>query len=261
MVAISTPKTIVITGSTRGIGYAMARLFLEQGHRVVINGRLPGSVAIAVDNLRQISPSVIGTSGNVAEAQTMRSIVDTCLQAFGAIDIWINNAGIPQPRNYFTAIDENVVREVIATNLTGTMLGCQAAISQMQLQAYGKIFNMEGFGSDGRMMPKLCLYGTTKRAVRYFSRSLARELAGSPVQLGTISPGMVRTDFLKGSLDSGSPEEQKRFRKVYAMLAEDVDIVAAFLVENILKSKKSNDHIAFLRGPKLMFRLIKMMLS
>ncbi|MBS4057297.1 MAG: hypothetical protein KGZ82_08280 [Bacteroidales bacterium] len=72
---------------------------------------------------------------------------------------------------------------------------------------------------------------------------------------------MVLTDFLKSSFDSGTPEEQKQFRKVYAILADDVDLVAAFLTGKLPKSKKSNGYIAFLNGSKHMFRLIRMMFS
>ncbi|MBU1008831.1 MAG: hypothetical protein KKD74_01735 [Bacteroidetes bacterium] len=72
---------------------------------------------------------------------------------------------------------------------------------------------------------------------------------------------MILTDFLKESLDSGTPEEQKLLRKVYAYHAEDVEVIAAVHIENIQKRKKSTDHIALLNGPKLMFRLIKMMIS
>ena len=118
---------------------------------------------------------------------------------------------------------------------------------------------MEGFGSDGRMMNKLTLYGTTKRAVNYFTKSVSKEIDGVGVQIGILSPGMVRTDFLNSATDTRSPKETKQFKKVYDILAEDVDVVTGFLAPRILKSKKNYDRIEFLTKGKLMLKIGKMM--
>jgi short-subunit dehydrogenase len=139
------------------------------------------------------------------------------------------------------------------------MLGTQSAIKFMTRQGFGKIFNMEGFGSDGRMMNKLTLYGTTKRAVNYFTKSVSKEIDGVGVQIGILSPGMVRTDFLNSATDTRSPKETKQFKKVYDILAEDVDVVTGFLAPRILKSKKNYDRIEFLTKGKLMLKIGKMM--
>jgi short-subunit dehydrogenase len=202
---------------------------------------------------------VTGVVGNVSDATTHRALVEKAVSTFGKIDIWVNNAGIPQPQRSFIDIDLKDIQTITEINIYGLMLGTKTAANFMLQQGFGKIFNMEGFGSDGRMMKKLSLYGTTKRAVNYFTKSVSAEMEGLPVQLGILSPGMVRTDFLKNNDNPRTPEEEKQFKKVYDVLAEDVDVVTQFLVVGMLKSKKHYDRIEFLSGWILALKLIKMM--
>jgi len=101
------------------------------------------------------------------------------------------------------------------------------------------------------------LYGTTKRAVNYFTKAVSKEIEGSSIQIGILSPGMVRTDFLNNSTNARSVEEAKQFKKVYDILAENPDVVAKFLVDTMLKSTKNYDRIEFLTKGKLMLKLIR----
>ncbi len=254
-------KTIVITGSTRGIGLGLAREFSALGHQLVINGRTKEKVTEIVGELQKTNPDVIGVCGSVSEKETHLKLTEQAVSAFGKIDIWINNAGIPQPYKIFTDIDDKDINKLIDTNIKGLIWGTGIAARQMIKQGFGKIFNMEGFGSDGRIMNKLTVYGTTKRAVNYFTKSVSKEIKNTPIQIGILSPGMVRTDFLNDPMISGSPEELKKFKKVYDILAEDVDVVSKFLVNQILKSSKNYDRIEFLTKTKMIFKLLKMMIK
>ncbi len=254
-------KTIVITGSTRGIGNGLAVEFLKAGHQVVINGRDPEKVARAVAKLKDTcSDEVAGVTGSVSDPETHEKLINKAVNTFGKIDIWINNAGIPQPHRKLADIETEDIKAITEINIYGLMLGTRAAIQFMTKQGFGKIFNMEGFGSDGRMMDKLSLYGTTKRAVNYLSKTISNELSGSPVQLGILSPGMVRTEFLDGAREIRTPDEARQFKKVYDILAEDPDVVTKFLVNGILKSTKHYDRIEFLTKERLFVRILKMML-
>lgn len=255
-------KTIVITGSTRGIGHGLATEFLKAGHQVVINGRNVEKVAIAVAKLKDAySDNIVGVPGSVNEPDTHEKLISKAVNTFGKIDIWINNAGIPQPHLKFTNIAVEDIKAITGINIYGLMLGTRAAARFMNEQSFGKIFNMEGFGSDGRIMDKLSLYGTTKRAVNYFTKTVSKEMEGGVIQLGILSPGMVRTEFLNGAKDARSPEEAKQFKKVYDILAENPDVVTKFLVTRILKSTKHYDRIEFLTGGKLFAKIVRMMLS
>lgn len=252
---------IIITGSTRGIGLGLAREFLARGHKVVINGRTKEKVDEVVKDLDSTGGEVCGCAGSASEAETHQNLLDLAVKSFGTADMYINNAGIPNPHMPFIEIENEDIKGLIDLNIYGLMVGSRLAANHMLKQGSGKIFNMEGFGSDGRMRENLTLYGTSKRAVSYFSKSFANELKNSPVCIGVIGPGMVRTDLIDQSMKFGSPAEKKQFDKVYRILAEDVEVVTPFLVEGMLKSKKNYDSINYLSGTRLMFKIIRLMLS
>lgn len=254
-------KTIVITGSTSGIGFGLAKEFLTLGQKIVINGRTAEKLSKALTELQKINPDVIGVTGSVSLNETHVSLVEKASSEFGKIDIWINNAGIPQAHKMFVDIDDTELNKIIDTNISGLVLGTGIAAKHMIQQGFGKIFNMEGFGSDGRIMRKLSIYGTTKRAVNYYTKSVANEIKDYPVQIGILSPGMVRTDFLNNSKEFMSGDEVKKFEKVYNVLAEDVEPVTKYLVQRILKSSKNYDRIEYLTKTKLIFKLIKLIIS
>jgi len=253
--------TVIITGSTRGIGLGMAKEFLDRGHQVVINGRKKDKVDEVVKVLAQDGADVCGLAGSTAESETHQHLIDLAVKTYGKVDFYINNAGIPNPHKPYKDLDKKDVKSLLDTNVYGLMIGTSIAVNHMLKQGSGKIFNMEGFGSDGRMRENLTLYGTSKRAVNYFSKSLSRELKDSDIQIGTINPGMVRTDLIDQSMEFGTAKEKRQFEKVYRILAEDVDVVTKFLVEHLLRSKKNYDKISFLSGTKLMFKIIRLMIS
>jgi len=251
-------KSIVITGSTRGIGYGMALEFLKRNHQVVINGRNSEKVKEVVRQFSEEGFDVCGVAGNVTMETCHQEILKAAVSHFGKIDIWINNAGIPQTQRLFHELDSREIELVISVNITGVALGTKIAINYFKEQGYGKLFNMEGFGSDGRMMDKLTLYGTSKRAVNYFTKSVSKAEKDHSIQIGILSPGMVRTDFLLNAMATGSAKEQERNQKVLDILAEDVKVVAPFLVEKILVSNKKYDRIKFLTKRRLIPKLVKM---
>ncbi len=251
-------KTIVITGSTRGLGLEMAREFSRRGHQVLINGRSGEGVSRTVSELLGQNPDVAGVPGDVGDEGTHLKIAEECIRKFGKIDIWINNAGIPQSYEPFMELKDAEVKDLIDSNMYGLVTGTRIAAKQMIAQGYGKIFNLEGLGSDGRIMNKLCVYGTTKRAVNYFTRAAAKEMKDHPVQIGILSPGMLRTQFIEVPMKSATPSEIKRFNKVCEILAEEAEFVAKFLVPRMLQSSKKYDRIVFLTKTRLMIRLVRL---
>lgn len=253
-------KTIVITGSTRGIGFGLSREFLKRGHQIVVNGRNAGEMSKAMDELKQCGAHIAGAAGDIRDADIFRKLADQAISHFGKIDIWINNAGIPQAPKYFFELSREEIEQLIEINLTAVMLATGSAIRFFKKQGYGKVFNMEGFGSDGRMMDKLSLYGTSKRAIQYFTKSVSRELKDEAIQVGILSPGMVRTDFLHRGMDTLNEAEKERNRKVFDILAEEVEVVAEFLVSRLLVSTRKYDRIEFLTKWRMLPKVLKLMM-
>jgi len=250
-------KTIVITGSTRGIGLGLARAFLDQGHAVVISGSSQTSVDQTMSELTKIYPSerLLGCACDVRERGQVEQLWETAQQHFGRVDIWINNAGRGADRKELYDLAPETLHSVVDINLLGVMHGCSVAIHGMQAQGGGFIYNMEGLGSDGRPIPGTLLYGTTKSALRYLNRGLIKSLKGSPVKLGSLSPGMVITDLLTGSYDQDSQEWQQA-RKIFRILADRVETVTPWLVERILGNDKHGAHINWLTTSKVIWRFL-----
>ena len=251
-------KHILITGSTRGIGFGLAKRFLEKGLKVTINGTTETNVIVAINKLKLLFPEskIQGFSADVSNIKEVEKLWNQAILGFGPINIWINNAGIDQSRKNSWMVDDNSINKIISTNIVGVINGSKVAFTKMLEQGEGQIFNMEGFGSDGMMMKNMTLYGTTKRAVRYFTHSMAKEADKSTVKVSTLSPGMVVTDFLINSLKE-NPEEAESNKRIFNILADHVDTVTAYLSKEILKNTKNNAHIAWLTKQKVMQRFIK----
>lgn len=250
-------KTVVITGSTRGIGRGLAENFLTRGCRVVISGRQPVAVAAAVAELsgRHGADRVGGRACEITEGAQLQALWDEAASRFGRVDIWINNAGVSAPRKALADTDEASIHQVVATNLAGLLLANRVALRGMRAQGGGQIWNMEGFGSGGQVQPGMCVYGATKRAVNYINKALQKELGGTGVQVCTLSPGIVVTDLLVGDYDTGSAEWEKS-KKIFNILGDKVETVTPYLVDGILKADRSGAKVAWLTTGKAFARFM-----
>jgi NAD(P)-dependent dehydrogenase (short-subunit alcohol dehydrogenase family) len=251
-------KSVVITGSTRGIGWAMARGFLRAGCRVTLSGRgekLPGDT---LEELKEFDGRYIYVPCDVQKEADVQGLWDASALKWGVVDIWINNAGQNAPHACVFDASDACADAVIHTNITGMIRGSRIAAKGMIAQKHGAIYSMEGLGSDGRIMPRTVLYGMTKRALTYFMKGLALELAGTGVIAGRLSPGMMLTDFILKTPD-GAPSsvlKDEKFRKVFNILADRPETVAAFFVPRILANTRSGVRIAWMTGGKAAFRFM-----
>ena len=250
-------KNIVITGSTRGIGFAMAREFLKRGCKVVINGTSQESVDAALFELATefSAGSYFGFAGDISQLDKVEELAGFTNYKIQHIDIWINNAGVSQKKLNIWEIDNKDIQKVFHTNVTGVINGMKTAMKMMLKQGFGQIYNMEGFGSDGMMMRNMTLYGASKRTVRYLTRSMSMEASDTPVQIGTISPGIVLTDFILKS-DGMNREELLKNKFIFNVLADTPETVAPFLVKKMLANKKNGTRISWLTKPKIFWRFL-----
>lgn len=251
-------KTIIITGSTRGIGLGLAECFLRQGHQVVISGRSQESVDQAVDQLAGLYPrDRMGTFPcDMRDYQRVEGLWHYGREKFGEIDIWINNAGIGQSQTDFWDLDPNQIQDLVDTNITGAMFGAKVALAGFQEQGRGAFYNMEGLGSDGRRVEGLTLYGTSKRALNYLTDSLASEVKGTEIIVGALSPGMVLTDFILSRYEGKDPGEWESARRIFNILADKVETVTPFLAEKVLQNQKNGARIQWLTPGKAFWRFL-----
>lgn len=248
-------KTIVITGSTRGIGFGLAGEFLERNHQVVISGRSVEGVNKAVAALAapHDATRIFGQPCDVTQREQVQLLWDEAVKRFGRVDVWINNAGMTAPRVLFWETCDDDIDAAIDTNLIGTMAGCKVAIRGMLAQGGGQVWNMEGFGSNGKFMKGFTLYGTTKSAVTYFTQSLIREVEGTSVRVGTISPGMVDTDLLRNDY---TPEQWEKSKRLLNILTDKVETVTPALADGILAADKNGAKVEWLTNAKITLRFL-----
>ncbi|MFT5222481.1 MAG: NADP-dependent 3-hydroxy acid dehydrogenase YdfG [Glaciecola sp.] len=228
--------TVVITGGTRGIGRGLAHEFLTRNCNVVITGRSQDTVDQVVRELGAAhSPDrVLGVVCDVRDLKANQNLWDRAAQRFGKLDVWLMNAGVTASRVPLWELDSTEIHSVVDTNVLGSLLGAKVAMTGMLEQGSGRLYVMEGFGSNGMAREGMVTYGASKRAVRYIRKALRKDLGkDAAVGVGTISPGMVLTDMLLGEYDHDSAEWDKT-KKIFNILADKVETVTPWLAQQVL---------------------------
>ncbi len=239
-------KNIVITGSTKGIGYGLAKDFLKKGCSVAISARGQATLDKVVKEFSDEfgSDKIVGTTCDAGDISQVQALWDLAKDKFGSVDIWVNNAGMSNKIGPAWSVDPAEMQTIVTTNVVGTMYGVKVAMKGMMEQGDGDIYNMYGFGTwDELTPPGLTVYGTTKRAVRYLTEALIAETKDLPVRVGWLMPGVVVTDFvfkLLKSVPAGPPREQ--VKQMINVIADKVETVTPWLVEETLKHVEKKIH-------------------
>ena len=239
-------KNIVITGSTKGIGYGLAKDFLKKGCSVAISARGKSTLDEVLKEFEGAfgKDKVTGTTCDAADYSQVQALWNVGSKKFGKIDIWINNAGISNESGPAWSVDPEAMKSIVDTNILGAMYGVRVAMQEMIKQGDGDIYNMYGFGAwDELTPPGLTVYGATKRALRYLTEALILEAKNLPVRIGWMMPGVVVTDFvfkLVKSIPAGPAREQ--LKKRISVIADNVETVTPWLVEEVLKHVEKKTH-------------------
>lgn len=200
-------RTVLITGSSRGIGASIARR-LNNEYKIIINYNKSKEQAIKLmDELRETNPNVIAIKADVSNEDEVENMFTIAEQNFGHVDILINNAGISH-FSLIQDIDFATWQNVINTNLNSVFLNSKRAIPNMISNQYGVIINMSSIWGDfGASME--ALYSTSKGAINTFTKAMAKELAPSGIRVNAIAPGIVETDMMKNDFSMEELEELK----------------------------------------------------
>ena len=185
-----TGKTALVTGSTAGIGFGIARRLLQEGASVVINGRTEARINSALDQLRQAIPdcTVQGCAADFADADAVQHLLDE----HDSIDILINNVGIFSPKPFAEITDEEWLHFFEVNVLSGVRLS-RHYLPRMLDQNWGRIIFISS--ESGIQIPvEMVHYGTTKTAQLGVSRGLAQQTAGTNVTVNTVIPGSTRSE-------------------------------------------------------------------
>lgn len=190
-------RVILVTGSTFGIGKAIAMLAASRGMRVVLNSARSSDVG---EGLAKDLPSACYVQADVADPEQARFLVDRALEHFGRLDVLVNNAGTTRriPHEHIAAVDKEVWQEILDVNVVGTWLTTQAAVEALRRTA-GSVINMSsvaGGSPAGSCIP----YAVSKAAVNHMTRLLANVL-GPEIRVNAVAPGLIDTRWTQGFED------------------------------------------------------------
>jgi len=189
-------KVVVITGSSRGLGLAIAQAATAEGASVLVSSRTPDAVEAAVTSLRAAGREARGFACDVSDLDQVKALADFAVATYGRFDVWINNAGYAPPYGPTAHVPPEHFQRAVQTNVIGTYNGSIVALRTFLPEARGKLINILGRGADGRPAPMQNGYAATKAWEGSFSKALADEYKDSGVGIFAINPGMMRTDFL-----------------------------------------------------------------
>jgi NAD(P)-dependent dehydrogenase (short-subunit alcohol dehydrogenase family) len=246
-------ENIVITGSSRGIGFGLASAFLARGCGVIISSSSEQNLGMALEELKKNYPGapLFSLRCDVTILSDLEALWEKAEKEFGRVDIWINNAGCAHPMQPFWKLDYADIVRTLDVNLMGTINGSRVAFRRMMGQGFGHLYNLEGQGADGSVIPGMGVFGTAKAGVHYFSKSLIEEAKGTKVKVSTIIPGIVRTGLQAGT--AGTTTEGRIFLN---MFGEDVRSATDDLASRILANTSHGACINRMSPPDMVGKVL-----
>jgi len=189
-------KIAIVTGGTRGIGYAIVKAYLENGATVVLCGSKPETAQNAVGRLKAENPAwkVEGIAPNLTDYDSVKEAFDAVEKKYGRIDILVNNAGVSDSAKIGSYTPE-MFRKTMDLNVNAMFYCIRAVVEGMKERHSGVILNTSSMVSK-YAQPGGVAYPTSKFAVNGMTLSLARELAGDGIRVNAVAPGITKTDMV-----------------------------------------------------------------
>ncbi|WP_213990182.1 gluconate 5-dehydrogenase [Sodalis sp. dw_96] len=239
-------KTVLITGSARGIGFILARGLAQYGADVIINGTTAEGTDKAVHELREQGYTAYSMPFDVTDGDAVKDAIQRIESTIGAINVLINNAGI-QRRHPFTEFPEQEWDEVIAVNQKSVFLVSQAVARYMMKRNRGKIINIGSMQSElGR--DTITPYAASKGAVKMLTRGMCVELARYNIQVNGIAPGYFSTDMTKALVEDEAFTAWLTKRTPAARWGDPQELVGAAVFLAAKASDFVNGHLLFVDG-------------
>jgi len=214
-------KVVVITGASSGLGEAAARLLSARGAAVVLGARRVDRIQSLADELAAAGGKALALATDVTDRGQVRRLVDAAVEAYGRIDVLINNAGL-MPQSLLEKLKVDEWDRMVDVNIKGVLYGIAAALPHMQRQKSGQIINVSSVAGH-KVGPGSAVYAATKHAVRALSEGLRQEVKPHNIRTTVISPGAVATELPNTITDAGVAE---RVSQLYADVAIPADSFA-----------------------------------
>ena len=222
----SQPKVILITGASSGIGEAAARLLAAQGHQLVIGARRTERLAALAEEIQTSRGSIRYRALDVTSAADVNAFAQFALDAFGRIDVIVNNAGV-MPLSPLSATKVNEWNRMIDVNIRGVLHGIAAVLPVMERQGFGQVINMSSIGGLS-VSPTAAVYCATKFAVRAISDGLRQET--DRIRVTVICPGVVESELADSISDETARATMRDFRRI-ALTSDAIARAVAYAIE------------------------------
>jgi gluconate 5-dehydrogenase len=229
-------KVAIVTGSTKGIGRAIAIGYAEEGATVIVCGRSEDLAKNLAEELTQKGKEAIAMKLDVTSHDSINQVVNQVMKQFSRIDILVNNAGISPIWKRAEDTSKEDWEQIIATNLTGAFLCAQAVGKVMIKQKSGKIINMTSVGGEVAL-PRLVAYCASKAGIISLTQVLAAEWAQHNILVNAIGPSYVETDFTAGLRGNQAIYDDLKNKNLLKRFAQPEEIVGAAI---FLASNESN---------------------
>lgn len=203
-------KVVLITGASSGIGEAAARLLAAQGHRVLAGARRSDRLERLVQDIRAKGGTADFRALDVTSARDMEAFVQHAEQAYGQVDVIVNNAGV-MPLSPLSSLKLDEWNRMIDVNIRGVLHGIAAVLPRMERQGHGQVINVSSIGGLS-VSPTAAVYCATKFAVRAISDGLRQE--SSKIRVTVICPGVVESELANTITDETAARAMEEFRRV-----------------------------------------------
>jgi len=238
-------QTAVITGSTRGIGLATAKLFLTNGHNVVISSESEVDVRQTALDLEEYANQVLALRCDISCLEDIAHLIKETLARFTAIDIWINNAAAQGTMGTTYQLPLEQFSFMVDVNIKGSFYGSIKALRLFERQGQGKLINIVGRGDKGPV-PLSANYSSTKYWLAGMTKVLAKENNNRNIGICTYNPGLVRTQRTEQVLVlKGEEAKVKALPKVVGILGSETAYPAELLYRIAMKPASSINGKAF----------------
>ncbi len=229
-------KVAIVTGSTKGIGRAVAIGYAEEGAAVIVCGRSEDLAKSLAEELTRKGKKAVALRLDVTSVDSVNQVVAQVVKQFGRIDILVNNAGISPIWKRVEETGKEAWDQIIATNLTGAFLCAQAVGKVMIKQKSGKIINMTSVGGKVAL-PRLVAYCASKAGIISLTQVLAAEWAQHNILVNAIGPSYVETEFTAGLRGNERIYDELKNKNLLKRFARPEEVVGAAI---FLASDESN---------------------
>lgn len=239
-------RIALVTGSSQGIGFSIAKGLAQAGAHVVLNGRDAEKLGAARDKIAALGHTCHISAFDVTSGRDVAAAVQVIEEKVGPIDILVNNAGM-QKRGPFVDYDHQDWDQVVATNLTSVFYVAQAVAKRMVPRGRGKIINIGSVMSElGR--PTIAPYTATKGAVKMLTRALAAELGKNNIQVNAIGPGYFATELNKALIENVDFNNWVKSRTPAGRWGETDELIGAAVFLASPASDYVNGHLLMVDG-------------